>query len=170
MRRRGIKTNRRRALRVVVAVTGVAVLAACLIEGPTDGPNTRGSSDDATSAVDASRDADEVLERYGIALPESASTPQLELLPENVGRDEGYRLSFTVEPDEVEQLCADINGPLPAPRLTETRAEVLGVEEPPDGAQLCSGSRPENLRQQIQLLYAGDPAEVTLALYLMPVR
>lgn len=159
------------AVRAALALTGVTVLATgCFAGGQTPGSNGGEDDDEGGPGTEASAEAGEILERYGIALPGSASTPEVEPLPENEGREEGYRLTFTLDPSEAEQLCADINGPLPAPSLTESEAEVFGLEEPPEGAQLCSGSQPEQGRQQIRVLYAGDPSEVTLALYLMPAR
>ncbi|ROR73916.1 hypothetical protein [Bogoriella caseilytica] len=164
-----IGRTRASAVRAAVMLTGVAVLAAGCFA---DSTGREHEDDDPVGGSDTeiSAEAEDVLERYGIALPDSASTPQLELLPENAGREEGYRLSFTMGQEEAEQLCTGINGPGPAASLTESDAEVLGVEEPPEGARLCFGSRPDHGQQQIRVLYAGDPAEVTLALYLMPTR
>lgn len=159
---------------------GLAMVVALLVTGcgdeePAASPTADDTSADATPHATArATEASDALAQYGLVLPSQATETQLTVLPddEDKGMENVYRVTFTAPADAVAQMCRDvgISDTLPARHLIDADLELYGVDETPDGARVCEASRPDHLRQQLRVLFWGDPASVIAMLYTMPVR
>ena len=159
-----------------LALVVVALLVTgCGEDEVSESQATDSTGPDATPRTTARADeASDALARYGLDLPAQATETELAVLPdqEDDGMEDVYRVTFTAPVDAVEQMCQDagIAGPLVVSGLTDDELELYGVDGLPDGAWSCSASRPSDYRQQLRVLFWGDPASVVVALYTMPVR
>lgn len=157
---------------LAVVAVGLLVVAGC-DDGMADEPRRTAGEASPTSSPRAS-DAAGALSGYGLLLPQEATGAEVTMLPdqEDQGMLDVYRVTFTAPAHAVEQMCADagINGPLVARSMTDADRELYGVDEVPDGARVCMGSRPDNYRQSLRILFWGDPASVIVMLHTMPVR
>lgn len=157
----------------LVVVTAVALLVAGCGDETVDEPRRATGKASPTSSPRAS-DAAGALSEYGFVLPEGATGAEVVLLPdqEDQGMLDVYRVTFTAPSDAVTKMCLDagIGSVGPISRLTDADRELYGVDEEPPGAQTCAASRPSYHRQQLRVLFWGDPASVVVMLYTMPVR
>jgi len=128
----------------------------------------------ACDAFAAASDAAAALADYGFTLPAEATQAQLAVLPdqEDKGMGNVYRVTFTAPTDTVKQMCQDAGiSSMEMPLLTDRRRELYGVDElSDDDAWSCEASRPGYYRQQLRVLFWGDPASVIVMLYTMPVH
>lgn len=160
---------------VVTSVVALA-LTACTA-GPGESPQPTITSapttetpipDDAT--VDTSTPA-AVLAHYGLDLPADATDVVAEPREDDVMTDR-FLVTFVAPAEQVAQMCRDvgIGDPLVAAALSDTQQSDLEVDGPPQDGRLCSASRPDDMTQQIRVLFEGDPADVRIAVYTMPTR
>lgn len=167
----------RRAVRPLAV--GAALAAVLLAAGCTtadDAPPSRVTvpsaepTPDATSTVSADDPAG-VLASYGLELPAGASAPQAQAGTDEVMSDV-WLVTFTAPPADVEAMCVDagIGEPRVSLRLAADELARFGLTEVPADSWICSASRPDDLQQQIRVLFDGDPATVRVALYTMPAR
>lgn len=162
-----------------LAGAGLVVAAALAVAGcqadpgsttPTETPEVTATSEAPSPTPDAADPAG-LLAHYGLELPEGADDVVAEAREDDVMTD-SFLVTFTAPADDVAQMCADagIGDPLVAAALSETQRTELEVDGPPEGAQLCSASNPDDMAQQIRVLFHGDPATVRVAVFTMPSR
>ncbi|MBD7918515.1 hypothetical protein H9657_09525 [Cellulomonas sp. Sa3CUA2] len=158
--------------------TGVTLAAVLLAAGcgtgdertpPAATTTAAAPSADATSA--GADDPASVLTSYGLALPAGAADAQAEPRTDDTMTD-AWLVTFSAPADEVEAMCVDagIGAPRVSLSLTADELAAYGLDAVPQDAWACEASRPSDMRQQIRVLFDGEPATVRVALYTMPER
>lgn len=157
--------------RRTTTLTGLIVLSALVACGPggdagartPSDPGSGGTSDETPSSDESPTEdgrAGQALDDAGLALPDGAAGAGVEEVDSETFED-ARLITFEATGAAVEAMCQEsggLNGPFPATSLTQEQQEVLGLDEPPAGTSLCSGSWPENFSVQRHVLFTDGDA------------